>query len=164
MLYLKNEIKGSTNRFKQSLGGGRHIKLTTMYDDYWLELYGDDDSHILMSSVSEYDFSIAQFVEEMSFKGHYVYISALCVEDWGHKRYHRQRKVYFKDCRTVDFLRDNIVEIFRQGGNEFIESIASERITRSSRFRMGSNSTRCTVPFTMWLRMTPDFLYMMSGL
>lgn len=119
MRYLTNEIKGSTNSFRQSLGKDRHIKVTTMYDDYWLELYGDDDNHILMRSISEYDFSIAQFVEEMSFKGHYVYIKALCVEDWGHKRFHRQRKVYFKDRRIVDFLRDNIIEIFRQGGDEY---------------------------------------------
>lgn len=119
MLYLKNEIKGSTKRFRQTLGKDMYIRVTTMADDYWFELYGDDDSHILMSSVSEYDFTSTQFVEEMSFKGNYVYISAQCEKDWGHKRFHRQRKVYFKDRRIVDFLRDNIIEIFRQGGNEY---------------------------------------------
>lgn len=132
MIHLKNEFK-STKHFYQSFGGNSFISVKTVgytNDDGTInERYRGHGNEFVLET--EDDSCWFGKVEEIRFNGHWITISG---DSYIELKYtyddcHCNKKMYIKDSRAVDFLKDNLVEIFRQGGDEY-EIIPNDDKTR----------------------------------
>lgn len=126
MMQLKNQFK-STRHFYQSLGGKSFISVKAC-GEYKYDHPGVDCRFALETGEARCGFDI---VEEIRFRGHCITVKGVRYGDWefGYDDYHGSKRLYIKDRRVVDFLKDNLEEIFRQGGNEY-EITPSEGKTR----------------------------------
>lgn len=123
MIHLKNEFK-STKHFHQSFGDNSFISVKARGERNFHHR-GYDHDFVLETDETHCYFDV---VEEIRFRGHCIIVKGVGYREWEYDRddYHGSKRLFFKDRRVVDFLKNNLEEIFRLGGDEYDITVSKD--------------------------------------